>query len=243
MSAFSNAPQKTKVIIVLIVATFVLITSLVIFLSIKNSKNQFGDEVKISNFNNLVSNLPSERRDAIFASLYKAVRLNSPEIKQEDINNAVIRESSVTQNTLNKGDEINGSFIVDIENIRQSYLISYIYADSAEKQVTVSGYSILVRCLDKEDIIYSEFNCKDIVSIKSGDLDPIIQYLPYSTLDYSIVARMYDSNTTLNVKLQLSESDLRGGESRAVEKYKSEVLDWIREKGFNPEDYTINFTY
>jgi hypothetical protein len=238
------SPRRKLVFIITSVTVVLAMLILIIFFAIPNSTNPYGEELKIENFSGLVKNLPTERRDAIFSALHTIVTLNGINEEQAStINDAVIRTDSAKQSYDVKNDIYNGEFIVDIESIKQSYLVRYFYAakDSVAK---IGGYSLLMLCLPVDQLKYGDFNCKETLAAESEGIDPIIQYLPHSTLSYQINSRTGDDGkVTLTIQLLLTEADRRTGEQAAVDIYKSEALDWIRSKGLDPNNYTINYTY
>lgn len=93
---------------------------------------------------------------AIKQNLYNKVRLNTSGVAIIS-DSAIIREGSLKY-TENENYKYT-SFIVDVSSMQQSYLIKYTAAKNDSSLITSEPISI--ECLtDKEDIIYSEFNCK-----------------------------------------------------------------------------------
>jgi hypothetical protein len=107
-----------------------------------------------------------------------------------------------------------------------------------------SGYTAAAQCLSINKLIYGDFNCKDTILTNKNTTDPILDYLPYSTFNYTITAN-YVSNSTLelNAKITLYSYDTRNdNEVAAIARYKQEIVDWIKSKNLKPEDYLINYT-
>ena len=238
------SPRKKIVVIIVAILVLIGLITLVISTLIPKNNNTYGDEVTIKNYTEKIKNLTDDRRDSMFAALYKIVELNKKEGAQTpDINDAVIRKDSDSQKYNAEKDIYEGYFIVDIKSISQSYRIQYTYSSDNDNQ-EVGGYPVTATCLPVNQLIYGDFNCKDTIQIESAGIDPIIQYLPQSTLSYQIEASTgTDNKTVLNIRLLLSEADYRISEQEAVNTYKKEALDWIESKGLNPANYTINYSY
>jgi len=234
---------KTKIAIIVIAA--VLFVGIIILVAVLNSQNQYGNSITINNFESTVKNISKERRDSIGAMLYNTVKSNSiSEDVIKKISDANIRKDSAVQNYDSNLKVYSGSFIVDIESVKQSYLIQYTYSPSSNT-ADISGNPTAVVCLDKSQLLYGDFACKDIFSEQTGSQDPIMAYLPKSTLSYQADATV-DSNNQLQsieVKLLLSNADYKTGINSAVAQYKKEFRDWMLSLGLNPDGYTINYTY
>jgi hypothetical protein len=235
--------KNQKIAILLTVA--VLFVSVIIYISIISSQNQYGNGVNINSLDSTVNNISKERKDSIKTTLYNTIKSNSiTESEIKKISDAKIRKDSNLQNYDKNIKLYTGSFIVDIESIKQSYLVQYTYSPSSNSE-DLGGNPTSVSCLEKSKLIYGDFGCKDIFTEQNGADDPILQYLPKSTLSYQVDAAV-DSNNgikSLEVNLQLSNADYKTGIDTAVAQYKKEVSDWILSLGLNPDGYTINYNY
>lgn len=87
---------------------------------------------------------------------------------------------------------------------------------------------------------------KEVDSINSGsDSDKVLAVTPHSTLDYTI-ERTYKTRDdgsaylVLIITVMLTGAD-RGNESAATEKYKLQALNYLRSKGIDPTEYTIEY--
>ncbi len=74
--------------------------------------------------------------------------------------------------------------------------------------------------------------------------DPIFQYVPYSTLDYSLNGVINSDNSiTITIKIQLSAADVSSGQDAAVAQYKQEAMNYLNSlKGINLSNYKIETT-
>jgi hypothetical protein len=231
---------KQKIIIISL--GFIFISILLLLFLFKPDK-KYGDEININNYDKYISNLPADRRSAINSNLYKIIKNNS-KTGDPTAKDATIRDKSVKYN-YDKSTDINyGSFIVDIKNIKQSYLISYEWSTD-ENNINLSGYTVMAECLESSKLIYGDFDCKDDFTNSNikNDRNPILDYLPYSTFNYTITANINNDNKIdLNVDIILYSSDTRdGNRDISINKYMAEVVDWIKSKNLDPANYNINY--
>lgn len=244
---FKNMSEKSKlntikISVVLIVIIFI---SLIVFALMFTNKNSYGNSVNINNFDQKVQNLPKDRKDSIAATLYNTLQINlSDKSKISSINDVVIREGSEKQDFDSTTKVYTGSFIVDVASVKQSYLVSYVYSQNPDDG-NMTGYPVMITCLESSKLIYGEFDCKDILASETTGLDPILKYLPYDALDFEIKATRNEDGTVknLHVTLLLSDADYNTGIDAAIATYKQEALEWIKSAGFDPAKYTINYTY
>ena len=236
--------KKQKKIVLISAGLFVLISAFVVIYSFANSsKNQFGDSIKIKNFDKLVKNLPKYQKDSIESKLYQVVKNNSSDGANLKISDANIRDKSASQGFNSKTKAYTGYFIVDIPSVKQSYQVNYFYPTDPSL-VPPPGYVMTITCPLEQQLIYGSFNCKDESSDQISTIDPLLKYLPKSTLTYEITPTI-DNNkiTKLNIRLLLSGADYRTGVNNAINKYKAEALSFIRATGQDPSKYTIEYTY
>jgi|GEM_PF-1519802 len=200
-------------------------------------------EVCIVGYDKLIPDLPSDRRKALDETLYKIIKRN---LGSDDfsVKDAIIREDSVDKN-FDLDININyGSFIVDIKSIKQSYLMRYRWSSDWQNR-HLAGYNATAECLTDDKLKYGDFDCEDDFSKSNNNLerDPIIKHLPYSTFNYTISANTdKKGEVELNVKMTLFSADTRdGGRDEAISKYKSEVVEWVKNTGLNPNNYPINY--
>lgn len=237
--------RKALFILIAGLIAFILLVTVVFLLTQKN-ENQFGKFIKIQNYDTKVKNLSSDMRDSMESYLYNIVVKNlEDETKASRVGDAMIREGSDSQEYTQQTQVYNGTFIVDMQSIKQSYNVQYVYSTNDTK--LVEGNTVVISCLPADQLIYGDFNCTDFVSEQSGDTDVLMQYLPFQNFTFSITPdATQGEKLVLIVELDIPEIDLSGSaQSRAetVKLYKGEVVDWIKSKGANPADYTIQYNY
>lgn len=223
---------------------FAIIFLVIVFLIwyfLRPSTTKYGPTINISNFSKVIINLNEDMRNRIESDLYNLVEINGKNPKT--VADAIIRKNSVVQTYDKESSTYSGSLIVDIESIRQSYKFKYYYTLSKDVKYQTS-YPVGVFCLDKEDIIYKEFNCKTKDSDSESLTDPLLAFLPYETLNYSVKPRLDDKGSViLVIDISLSESDYRSGVENIVSQYKNEIFEWIKSNGLDPNNYQYQYRY
>lgn len=136
------------------------------------------------------------------------------------------------------------SFIVDIAQAKQSWKITFNQLAAGAPPTDLGP--ITPSCVPENQLLYGNFNCTAALANivpPSVKTDPMFDYLPHSTLDYTLTATVDSSNKTiLNAQLFLTEAD-QADPSAALAQYKQEVVEYIQSVGLNPNSYTINYTY
>jgi hypothetical protein len=236
-----NLQPRQKIIIAL--TAFFLLVLLIIILFI-NQGSKYGNGIAINNYNKYIPNLPDDRKNSINSTLYNIVKTNlkTSDIKVSDAN---IRDGSVKYNYDSNTNISSGSFIVDMPSIKQSYFISYEWSNDSNNS-NLSGYSSAAACLTADKLIYGEFNCEDDFSKSKNNTnqDPILSHLPYSTFNYTITANIDNNNKVgLDVNIILYLSDTRNGNRESsINRYKTEINEWIKSINLTPDNYSINYT-
>lgn len=227
---------NNKTIILLMLIVLLLILG---YFVLGSRQNPYGDSVSIININQYTQGKKTNRDTLQFIqhSLYKTITLNTPDATANQLNDIAIREGTFSQN-YNKDTKLNSvNFIVDIPSLRQSYDISYQWVDSGGNKRSIDEYGTVVKCLNKDRVIYKDFQCKDMFSETKKYADPIIEFLPHSTRNYKVTYNA--TRKSLEVEISLSAADIRSKrEHEIIEKYKAEIRDWISSKKLNPDAYS-----
>lgn len=240
-----NTQLNHKAIRNLIIAGFgiLFVVLLIITLSIIFRRNPYGNEIKIDNFATYYADAPEDTRDIIFNNLYTIVKDNSPENTELPKSGAKIRDGEAQNDFYEDLDLHYGNFIVDLESVQQSYRVQFEWSEKS-KNKNLSGYSVLLTCVDADLAIYKDFVCHDSLS---GNEDPsntlakdfpLMLELPI-TIDYYIGGYgrqvYYEITNQINgEEYTVVITDYTGGN-------KSAALDKIRSLGFDPDDYTIEY--
>jgi len=154
-----NSKKKKIIIVISVLSVFVFISILFVFVFGKK------DEIEIKNLSSNINNISDEKKHNIFKSLYNIVRNNRA--NADNIGDAKIRENSVTQNYYKEDSLYYGSFIVDIDSIKQSYFVRYYITTDKDKESLYSS-SIVIECVPENKIIYKDFTCTDYNESQGG---------------------------------------------------------------------------
>ncbi len=238
-----NKKRLTYIISIAAVFGVLILVSLGFYLSGLTSSNSDGS-ISIKNYDDYVKNLSSDERKAIEKALYDTVSYNiSDAEKIKSINDASIRNDTYSQKLLNGS--YTTTFIVDMESIGQSYHVQNLYSRLNVEDSDLRDYTSLVTCLEKDKLKYGEFTCRDRLSEEAGvtKSDPVLQYLPVSTLDYTLSQDINSKELKLFADLELTEIDYKLGEEEAIARYKTEIAAWFESKGLDINKYSITYHY
>ncbi|MGV9002148.1 MAG: hypothetical protein ACOH18_04335 [Candidatus Saccharimonadaceae bacterium] len=236
--------NKRLLIFIAAVVVFIIAIIVVTFMYFNQKNSAQDDGIRINNYSNYVKNLSSSERKAIETTLYNTVLMNGSDAKKiSTIKDAEIRSSSYQQSS--KDNIYSTNFIVDIQSIKQSYKIEDRYSSQKREDSGLYDYTTLVLCLDKSDLIYGDFNCQDRESQENGvtQSDPILKYLPISSLDYTLSIDTNSKDLKLTAKLNLTSIDYKLGEQDAINHYKQEIKDWFTANSLDINSYSITYEY
>jgi len=235
---------RKKILIILAVVAFIFIATIVEISLYEKNKVKRGEFIVVQNYDSYVKNLSSSEKNLIEKNLYGATLMNYSDkdgLKLTD--DAVIRDGSYSQDFGN--DIYKTHFIIDIKSIGQSYRIEDSFSKLSVEKSGLSDYTTLVLCVNKTDLIYGDFNCKDVTSVEAGvsSVDPILKYLPLTTLTYSLSIDPTSSSLHIYADILLSNVDYKIGESQAIDKYKKEIANWFSSNSFDITKYSITYRY
>ena len=182
MDLYEIITKYKKAIVIIFIALVALVIALTAFYT---NKNPYGDQVVINNLSQYTQgkNPDKDTLHSVQHSLFTMMqRNNTNEISQSSIGDTLIREGTYNQSHDEQTGKYDVNFIVDIPNLKQSYLVNYqwIEGDSAE---TIDQYGIQVSCLPDEQLTMGEFSCEDLASDMMGTTDSYILVNWYSSKD------------------------------------------------------------
>ena len=228
----------------IVIATIILIWVLVPIVIALIIREGAPGSIEISGYDAHMANMPQSSRRNINQTLYSILRESSGN-NVSDIDDAIIREDSLIDEYFEDLDFHFSTFVVDISSIRQSYIVFIRWADNPE--VAVPGDILRFGCLVKEELIYGEFDCKNIMKINDETslliLDPLGRLLPRITDNYRLTMTGYGDNSKGNLMVEIyTPIDVPNSEIRNfINQQLNDVRNWIVENNIDPDDYNIDF--
>lgn len=208
-------PLKKLAVIFASLLAFIVILS-IILIKINDPK------VKI-NFSEK-TNIPGSELTKIRSNLYGVIRDNSENFDQ----NKVFEGDARNYQESKKDKTSTATFIVDFNDIKQSYSVSVSWPDPE-----TGAPNIIISCplLDSK---YPETPCKT----ESNSSTELVSYLPYtktlSSGEEYIILYKY-SNSEPYIEVQINSC----GNKTLINTALNEIKEWIKSIHINPEDYKI----
>jgi hypothetical protein len=209
-------------------------------LSVRSQRGSNTTGLTISNLSGCSKGINKTSQNSLTRQLYTLVKSTNTfnEHPTESSYSASVRSGSCsTQHT--SGQASSSTAIIDIPGAKQSWKVTFSWVTGS---LATDLGSIQPACLPIDKLLYGDFRCTRALESTNyiDTTDPIVQYLPHSTLDYNLTIESSDKKI-LNAQLFLSGAD-QSNASAATALYKQEVVDYITSVGLNPADYTINYT-
>ena len=117
----------------------------------------------ISNYDNVVQNLPESHRKYANQMLLYTLQDNGVNSVPGDI---TIRDGSYQQSVDDSKMLYTTTYIIDIPSVKQSYRITDTYSPMSEYDPT--SYATVVTCLNANELIYGDFSCHDQIMQEQG---------------------------------------------------------------------------
>lgn len=124
-----------------------------------NSNEITPEDYPVKKLDQIAQNLPREEILNIQRQIGYTLRLNRVSGDHGDI---VIRKNSYRQ-TMTNADKLiyQTDFIIDLPKVKQSYQVKDSYSPLPAETSGLYDYTTLILCLDKSQLIYSDFSCND----------------------------------------------------------------------------------
>lgn len=184
--------------------------------------------------------LDETKKSVIEGTLYDELLFNNV----GNIYNVVkIREGSVYYSYISDLNVYILNFIVDVEDLGQSYHLAYRWSGENSKKYFSTNVPALAFCLDSEDLIYGDFECKDAYNGRGSDI-VVHDLLQDKTFENSVVNLAGDVYNGERLIIHIyTNSDEESIEETAVD----EVSSYLSNVGFDLEDFEYsvgtNFAY
>lgn len=191
-------------------------------------QNNENEKIKVVNMD---SSLDGSKKTAINGVLYKIASLNNDVgISNRD---GKIREGSAYSVYIEDLDLHFLNFIVDIEDLAQSYRIVYRWADKYPNKNVPTDDPVMAFCLDKDELIYGDFDCKDNYGGRGKDL-VVYGVLRYKLFNNYTVGLLSDVLGGEALKFRINTSS---DSSDAKEDATNAVSSYLASLGFDINDF------
>lgn len=231
--------RQQRTLIIVVISVLLIIVAALVYIATRTESNE--NKVSIRGLND-ISNISTDRKDSIMASLYEIVRLNNAEgTNIPGIKDAALRKGSEEQSEVKDRVQYTGTFIVDIASLKQSYRITYSYT-SDNHDIFGSGYPVIASCVNKDELVFGEFDCKNpSYGAKTDTNDPLLPKLPFNSSFYSIdsTTDRIDGKTHLVIQVMMNHNST--STKKAFLQYKDEALSWIKSQGVSIDNYAIEY--
>jgi hypothetical protein len=164
-----NLSPKAKAALFLAVATLsvLVILGLIKLFTPKTEVEEPTDTVpavEVQNYDTEGAFVPDIKRLALNEHLYQIIEKNLPpgseDTDVQKLTDVVIRQDSVTSG-LKEGTNVYwGRAIIDIASLKRSFGVYYEWSEDPNA-TGYSGYSSMAYCLQSQDLVYGEFDCKE----------------------------------------------------------------------------------
>lgn len=210
--------------------------------------NPFGGEIRLDNFSTYYNDAPTDKWQVICNQLYNAAVKNGVGENSVPANGAMVRADTVISEYDSGTDVHYGSFIVDIAEIEHSYRVQFEWSSDLANP-HLSGYAVLVTCPENDEMIYSSFECTDMLTEQEQvvtDLNeayPIMKDLPIY-IDYFIGG--YGRQVWYDIEGDLSTHADGSSEFKIIITDHSggnyeDAIQRIIDLGYDPDDYEIEY--
>ena len=182
--------------------------------------------------------IDSETVASIENSLYNVTALNNEKVDTNKTT-AIVRADSFTYKHNDSTNMNSATFIADIESLRQSYRVNYEWSDKNSELITMSEFGTISMCLNKDELIYEDFNCQDTQTIQAGTNDPIVKLLPHT------VKREYSVYYIKDYEGGISQIhiDIYACIDTQADPIEKEAHAWVNENIPNIENYKVEVSY
>ena len=209
-----NPLKKLAIIFGSLVAFIILITIVVI--KVNDPKVQVSFPEK--------TNIPDSELTKVRRNLYGVIKENSTDFNSHKIFEGTAREYQEQQ----KDKSTSATFIVDFDDIKQSYFVSVFWPDPDN-----GAPNIIISC-PLSNSKYPETPCKT----ESNSSIEIADFLPYdgkldSGENYTITYKYSGSDPYIEVQINSC------GNKTLVSSALKSAKEWLKSVNFNPDDYKI----
>ena len=234
----SKFNQNPKLFLILSISFFLI--TIIIIITIAIYSNLHDQRITITNLDSVAKNLPAYKKKELEELVYKAARTNSNYDKIKlSTTTATIRDHSFSETYDRYEKFFSGNFLVDIEDIKQSYHIYYHWSKDQDFLKNNPWYISSAECVTKSEAIYDYFKCKNPYGdSESEKYSSISMLLPYDTTEnnlnihFSKLEHYYD-NGGFFVRITVDSC----GDDSSLQYDTIAFKKYLEKYNLNPDDY------
>ena len=223
--------SKTQKIVILVLLQVLFLALLVLTVRAFTTDES---PVVIDNESADDSSIPKNARNFIADNIWEVIKENIQGVTKNTIDDVVIREDTYDETVLEDG-SVWANFIVDIDSLKQSYIISTGWSKDGE-----TVYEVNVNCPPVEKMKYQETICKGTYN-NTFSLDLYLPYIMYpdgydeenadGTLAPNYMITGDDKAKTLDILVSTCDA----------ERFKQEAWKYLNSLPVDFSDYTVNY--
>ncbi len=181
-----------------------------------------------------LDSLDDMQKAALEGALYDIIALNSPSGTNIPNSGAKIREGSMINRYLPEFDAYFLNFLVDIEELGQSYRVVYRWAEEYPNDIVPIDDPLVAFCPRKEELIYGDFGCQDEFNGNGEDrmAYEMIKKKTFYGFTVGLLSNIYNG-ARLELGIYAIKSDQEEEKVRAVET----VREYLQQLGFNLDNF------
>jgi len=150
--------KRRRIITTALVLVIIIGSAFAIHIYLNRNVDEGAHTIRIKNISDIPV-LPDTEKTTLENALYFTAGLNTLDGIPRNIT-TIIRDGSFSQT---ENDGIYATiFIVDIPEIKQSFRIENSFSNRSMSDTNLVDYTTQVWCLDKSELIFGDFDCKDI---------------------------------------------------------------------------------
>lgn len=225
--------------IALFVTCLLLLIAALVYITIKSASSGTTNPADIEGYSNIAGDAPEGLEAMVKVSVADIIKKNNPDKAGLGSINPKVRDNSYTATPPNSDGIIQAKFFVDIESLKQSYLVYISYYKEAPDKFAGPPS---VRCIeDKDDLIYGDFNCQDISPVDDTlSKDALLSKLPHKDPLYYISGYV-DSEGAKHVVVDIDLNTYSEATRKMFHERKEQSLQWIKSQNVNPDEYLIEW--
>lgn len=182
--------------------------------------------------------LDDTKKSVLEGALYDVASMNNT--SEIPANGARIRENSVSYAYIEDLDVYLLNFLVDIDELKQSYRLVYRWTNRYPNSSVPSNGPAMAFCPYREELIYDDFECKDLYNNRGNDrvVYDLLKNKSFNDFGIEFVGNVLEGDP-LNMEIYIV------GLGPADDSARARTIDtlgsWLNKIGFSLEKFTYYF--